>query len=203
MSKSRELVDPSDDPQYKNLLKQIFETYSEGQRRAYQAVNEHLTATNWRIGQHIVEFEQGGKARAEYGTSLLRRLSHDLTLRHGKGFNRSGVIRIRQFYLAFPKGATASHLLSWPHFVEPLKIDDELERLLQPKVAGTFQVPSAMREQSPRHATAADGADGTRSVPATVAGIFQMPSAPQVVKHIPMAAAHGMCLLHWRSHSNV
>ena len=128
MSKSQELIDPTEDPQYQKLLEQISETYVAGQRRAYQAINEQLTATNWRMGQHIVEFEQGGNARAEYGTGLLNRLSRDLTLRHGKGFNRSGVIRIRQFYLAFPKGATASHLLSWSHFVELLKIDDELER---------------------------------------------------------------------------
>ncbi len=128
MSTSRELTDPSEDPQYQHLLKQISDTYIDGQRRAYQAVNEYLTETNWRIGQHIVEFEQGGKARAEYGTGLLKRLSHDLMLRHGKGFNRSGIIRIRQFYLAYPKGATASHLLSWSHFVELLKIDDLLER---------------------------------------------------------------------------
>jgi len=126
--KKNELVDPSDDLKYQKLLDQISETFAKGQRQAYQAVNEHLTATNWRIGQHIVEFEQGGKARADYGTGLLKRLSRDLMLLHGKGFTRSGVIRIRQFYLAFPKGATASHLLSWSHFVELLKIDDKLER---------------------------------------------------------------------------
>ena len=55
-------------------------------------------------------------------------MSGDLTLRHGNGFSRSNVIRIRQFYLAYPKGATASHLLSWSHWVELLKLDDPLER---------------------------------------------------------------------------
>ena len=50
-----------------------------------------------------------------------------LTLRHGKGFSRSNVVRIRQFYLAHPKGATLSHQLSWSHIVELLKIDDPLE----------------------------------------------------------------------------
>lgn len=128
MSKAGEMADPSSDPQYQQLLDRISATYVEGQRHAYQAVNEHLTATNWRIGQHIIEFEQGGRARADYGSGLLKRLSHDLKLRHGKSFSRSGIIRIRQFYLAYPKGATASHLLSWSHFVELLKIDDPLER---------------------------------------------------------------------------
>jgi hypothetical protein len=70
----------------------------------------------------------GGKVRAEYGKNLLTRLSRDLTLRHGKGFSRRNVIRIRQFYTAYPKGAKPSHLFSWSHVVELLKLDDPLER---------------------------------------------------------------------------
>ena len=50
------------------------------------------------------------------------------TLRHGKGFSRSKVIRVRQLYLVYPKGATVSHLLSWSHVVELLKMEDPLER---------------------------------------------------------------------------
>lgn len=80
------------------------------------------------MGQHIVEFEQQGNTRADYGSALLARLAKDLGLRHGKGFSRSNLIRIRQFYLAYPKGATPSHLLSWSHWVELLKVDDPLER---------------------------------------------------------------------------
>ena len=76
------------------------------------ALNAQITETYWQIGHHIVEFEQGGKVRADYGKGLLTSLSRDLTLRHGKGFSRSNVIRIRQFYLVYPKGAKASHLLS-------------------------------------------------------------------------------------------
>jgi len=84
--------------------------------------------TYWKVGRHIVEFEQKGKARAAYGKALLKELARDLTLRHGRGFSRSNIIRIRQFYLAYPKGATASQLLTWSHMVELLKIDDPLER---------------------------------------------------------------------------
>lgn len=76
----------------------------------------------------MLSLSREGSRAAEYGTSLLKRLSRDLSLRLGKSFTRSGVIRIRQFYLTYPKGATASHLLSWSHFVEFLKIDDPLER---------------------------------------------------------------------------
>jgi predicted nuclease of restriction endonuclease-like (RecB) superfamily len=116
------------DTGYQSLLGKISEVYATGQARAAQAVNVHITETYWRIGRDIVEFEQGGNIRADYGKALLTKLSRDLTLRHGKGFSRSNVVRIRQFYLAYPKGATLSHLLSWSHIVELLKIDDPLER---------------------------------------------------------------------------
>jgi predicted nuclease of restriction endonuclease-like (RecB) superfamily len=116
------------DSGYQQLLGRISEVYTAGRLRTHQAVNSVMTETYWQIGHDIVEFEQGGKVRAEYGTGLLATLSRDLTLRHGKGFSRSNVIRIRQFYLNYPIGATASHLLSWSHIVELLKIDDPLER---------------------------------------------------------------------------
>jgi len=116
------------DADYHHLLGRISEVYTIGQVRANQAVNSVMAETYWQIGHDIVEFEQGGRQRADYGKALLASLSRDLSLRHGKGFSRSNVIRIRQFYLAYPKGATASHLLSWSHWVELLKIDDPLER---------------------------------------------------------------------------
>lgn len=127
MSESKN-QDLSSDSDYQELLGRISEVYRAGQDRAWQAANHHLTETYWQIGHDIVEYEQGGKVRAEYGAKLLDFLSRDLTLRLGKGFSRSTVIRIRQFYLGYPKGATASHFLSWSHIVELLKIDDPLER---------------------------------------------------------------------------
>jgi predicted nuclease of restriction endonuclease-like (RecB) superfamily len=114
--------------EYQNLLSQISDIYAAGQARAAQSVNRELIETYWRIGQHIVEYEQQGRIRAEYGKALLQQLSHDLILRHGKGFSRSNLTRIRQFYLAYPKCAAVSHILTWSHLVELLKIDDPLER---------------------------------------------------------------------------
>jgi hypothetical protein len=113
---------------YGNLLRQIAETLTTGRVRAVQAVNVQLMEAYWRVGEHIVEFEQGGHAKAEYGAGLIAKLAKDLRIRHGKGFDRSNLIRMRQFYLAYPKGATPSHLLSWSHVIELLKIDDPLER---------------------------------------------------------------------------
>ncbi len=113
---------------YLNLLQQISDTYTQGRILAVQAVNTHITQTYWQVGRQIVEFEQGGKARAEYGKALISKLASDLSLRHGKGFSRSNLIRFRQFYLAWPISATLSHQLSWSVIVELLKIDDPLER---------------------------------------------------------------------------
>lgn len=113
---------------YEQLIADILDIYQQGQGRAYAAINAAMGETYWQVGRHIVEFEQGGAARAEYGQGLLKKLARDLTLRRGSGFSRSNLVRFRQFYLAYPKGATASHILSWSHWVELLKLDDPLER---------------------------------------------------------------------------
>ena len=121
----------TDVPSYQNLLDQISDTYTQGRTRAIQAVNTHITATYWQVGRHIVEFEQGGKHKAEYGKALISKLSRDLGVRHGRGFSRANVIYMRLFYQCFPdsqKSQTLSDQLSWSHIVELLKIDDPLER---------------------------------------------------------------------------
>ena len=115
-------------PLYHNLLGKISATYTHGQIKATNAVNVQLLETYWQIGQHIVEFEQGGNVRAVYGKALINNLAKDLSLLHGKGFSVSNVKRFRQFYLAYPIGATLSNQLSWSHVVELLKIEDPLER---------------------------------------------------------------------------
>jgi len=57
--------------------------------------------TYWQIGQYIVEYEQKGKTRADYGEDLLESLSKDLSKMHGKGFSLSNIKRFRQFYQVF------------------------------------------------------------------------------------------------------
>ena len=61
-----------------------------------------IICKNWMIGQHIVEFEQGGKERAEYGTALVERLAVDLTERFGRGFSRQNIWQMRLFYQSYP-----------------------------------------------------------------------------------------------------
>ena len=80
------------------------------------------------IGKYIVEFEQSGAKKAEYGKGLLEQLSGDLILQYGKGFSRSNLFQNRLFYDKFPKIQTLSGKLSWSHIVEFLKISDEMER---------------------------------------------------------------------------
>lgn len=69
---------------------------------AARSVNALMTASYWEIGRRIVEFEQGGKERAEYGQALLKRLSGDLTSRFGRGFSERNLEQMRLFYLAWP-----------------------------------------------------------------------------------------------------
>jgi len=113
---------------YQNLVGRISESYVAGQKRAAQAVNTSLLQTYWEIGRHIVEYEQNGKTTAAYGKRLLERLSEDVRMLYGKGFSRSNLNHMRQFYNYYPICETLSHKLSWSHYVEFLKIDDDLER---------------------------------------------------------------------------
>ncbi len=141
--------DLTTDTGYQHLLGKISEAYSNGQIRATQAVNAHITETYWQIGRDIVEFEQGGTARAEYGKRLVATLAKDLTLRHGRGFSRSNVMTMRAFYLAFPKVQTLSGQLSWSHYVELLSIDDALERGFYEKqaIAEKWSVKELQRQK--------------------------------------------------------
>lgn len=112
---------------YPILVTQVGELLRLGREQAGRAVNTILVQTYWEIGRHIVEFEQGGEAKAEYGSDLLNKLAIDLTLAYGKGFGRSNLFYIRKLFLAFQNRGTLSHKLSWGHYYEILKADNELE----------------------------------------------------------------------------
>lgn len=113
---------------YHNLKSSLVKLLSDGRQQAARAINTILVETYWHIGQHIVEYEQGGDARAVYGTALIDQLSRDLTLELGKGFSRSNLFLTKQLYLSFPKIQTLSGQLSWSHYVELFKAEDELAR---------------------------------------------------------------------------
>ena len=122
---------------YRSLKQEIGQLLLQGREQAGKAVNTILVQTYWHIGRHIVEFEQKGESKAEYGSELLDRLSKDLTSDFGKGFSRTNLKNIRKFYLMFSKktetrrgdqiSQTLSDKLSWSHYVEILKADNDLE----------------------------------------------------------------------------
>ncbi len=139
----------TEQPGYKILVGSISSIYTLGRQRAIQAVNASLLEAYWQIGQHIVEFEQDGATRARYGTSLIDNLAADLGKIHGRGFSRSNLIYMRLFYLKYPISEKPSHLLSWSHYVELLKIEDKLERRFyeQQSIIEKWSIPELKRQK--------------------------------------------------------
>lgn len=74
-----------------------------GRNSIATAVNNAIVQSYWEIGQYIVQYEQKGHAKAEYGSDVLNRLSRDMTDRYGKGFSRSNVFYIRKIYSVYPQ----------------------------------------------------------------------------------------------------
>lgn len=113
---------------YNKLISSIGSLLEEARKKAYSQINQILIKTYFEIGKSIIEFEQKGKERAEYGSELLDKLSRDLKLKYGRGFSRSNIIYMRLFFIKYPKSETLSHQLSWSHYFELLKIENNLER---------------------------------------------------------------------------
>lgn len=137
------------DQNYSALLAAISDTFSGGQAKTVSAINAGLLATYWKIGQHIVEFEQQGQVNAEYGKQLLRSLSRDLKSKHGKGFSVSNLQRFRLFYALNPNYSTVSNNLSWSHHVELLNIDNDAARAfyLNQAAAANWSVRELKRQK--------------------------------------------------------
>jgi predicted nuclease of restriction endonuclease-like (RecB) superfamily len=113
---------------YNQLLDNIGTTLQKAKENAVKAINTELVKANWEIGKHIVEFEQYGREKADYGSSLLTSLAKDLKTKYGKGFSKSNIYLCRLFYIKYPKFQTVSGKLSWSHYAELLTISDELAR---------------------------------------------------------------------------
>ena len=120
-------LSPTDDSEYVKLVSLISGLWEKAREKAAIAVNTELLEANWQTGRYIVEFEQGGNAKARYGEQLIANLAKDLTRLRGRGFSRSNLIYMRKLYLTFPKSETLSHQLTWSHYFELLKCDDPLE----------------------------------------------------------------------------
>ena len=88
--------------QYQAIVGDLAKIVNEARDSAARSVNAAMTAAYWLIGHRIVELEQSGGARAEYGTALIERLATDLTWRFGRGFSRQNIQNMRLFYLSYP-----------------------------------------------------------------------------------------------------
>ncbi len=129
---------------YQKLITDIAGIITYGRNQSIQAIDVIQAQTYWCIGKEIVEYEQGGKTRAEYGDGLITRLSLDMMKRFGKGFSETNLKMMRLFYQSFPIRQSVSDKsmknevrqirqtlsdefkpkLSWSHYCELLKEDN-------------------------------------------------------------------------------
>jgi hypothetical protein len=115
-------------PGFDGLLRELREFITESRRQVLRAVDVVQVRTCWGVGRHIVEFEQGGAVRAQYGAKLLPRLAEKLTEEFGRGFDASNLRYMRLFYLAFPICDAQRHELSWTHYRTLLRVEDAAAR---------------------------------------------------------------------------
>ncbi|MBR1499692.1 MAG: DUF1016 family protein [Bacteroidaceae bacterium] len=115
--------------QFDNLYGNIRQILSGARQQAYTAVNFAMVESYWLIGQQIVEHEQQGAARADYGKGLLKELAARLTKDFGKGFDERELRKMRQFYLMFKIRDTLRPELTWSHYRRLISVENEQARL--------------------------------------------------------------------------
>lgn len=118
-----------------SLVQEVRTVLESARQKVAQQVNNELLNTYWSIGRIICEYEQTSPERADYGKQTLKELSKALTKEFGKGFSRSNLQNMRQFYLTFEKCQTLSGKLSWSHYCELLSISDPDKRSFYEKEA--------------------------------------------------------------------
>jgi hypothetical protein len=107
------------------LFTSVKEIILEARQRIFRMVNSNLLETYWKIGQLIVEDEQEGKPRADYGKNDLKNLAQQLTVEFGKGFDYTNLTNMRKFYQSFPILDTLRQELSWSHYRQLCRLDSE------------------------------------------------------------------------------
>ena len=117
---------------YKKTISDIKAIIDSGRNAAYSTTSQIMIMTYWNIGKRIVEEEQNGSERAEYGKSLINVLSTELTKEYGQGYTSRNLRNFRQFYLFFPEPDiwhACVPNLRWTHFRTLLRVSDENARL--------------------------------------------------------------------------
>ncbi|MDR3263202.1 MAG: PDDEXK nuclease domain-containing protein [Clostridiales bacterium] len=110
------------------LVSSIADIINSARTNIVVKVNDALLSSYWAVGKVIVEHEQLGKVKAEYGINQMATLSKRLTKKLGKGFSVSNLFNMRRFYLAYPILQTVSGKLSWSHYCELFGISDTAKR---------------------------------------------------------------------------
>ena len=113
---------------YQDIYSEIKDALLCSRNQAYSAVNFAMVQVYWQIGRIIVEHEQNGSLRAEYGKAVLQNLSERLTEEFGKGFTVTNLKYMRQFYTAFPNGHALRGELTWTHYRALLRVENEAAR---------------------------------------------------------------------------
>ncbi|TMP28377.1 DUF1016 domain-containing protein [Pseudoalteromonas rubra] len=131
-----------------SLLNDIKQIVEQARGQVKQAVNSAMVQAYWQIGCLIVEHEQQGNNRAEYGKAQLKQLSEQLTREFGKGFDVTNLRNMRRFYLAFEKRETVSLELSWSHYNQLSRIEKDSARLWyqQEAIAQNWSVRALERQ---------------------------------------------------------
>lgn len=127
----------------KNLYAAIVEVIHQARQQVKQTVNQQMVQAYWHIGRLIIEQEQQGSQRAEYGKQQLAQLSRRLQEDFGKGFDVTNLRNMRRFYLAFPKWETVSPELSWSHY-------NQLSRIENPQARAWYMQEAALQHWSVR-----------------------------------------------------
>ncbi|MGV2337001.1 MAG UNVERIFIED_CONTAM: DUF1016 N-terminal domain-containing protein [Planctomycetaceae bacterium] len=110
------------------LLASLRAVIQESRQQALRAVDIIQVHTCWLVGRHIVEFEQGGQARAAYGKGVLAQVSAQLTAEFGRGYDASNLYKMSQFYRVFPNLDALRLNLSWTHYRLLLRVDSASAR---------------------------------------------------------------------------
>lgn len=130
------------------LFSQIKQVLDEARRQVARTVNTTIVNAYWQVGKYIVEYEQQGKGRAEYGKGVIKKLSVCLMKEYGSGFTVTNLKVMRQFYLCYPKGHALRDQLSWTHWRALLTVQNEIIRnyYLQECIAGHWSTRQLERQ---------------------------------------------------------
>lgn len=182
--KKVETLKPQDN--YDSILSELSELLEQSRRMAARSVNALMTATYWEIGRRIVEIEQKGDERAEYGKELLKKLSKDLTDRFGRGFSERNLEQMRLFYSTWQISQTVS-----AKFEKSQTASSKSEKV---------QTASGLSQDIRQTASAESSGEESATLSRKSQKIVQPPSAQsfdlaEIAKNFPLPWSHYVLLL--------